>query len=83
MKRTWPRRLARWTLIGLVAAFLITALPVVVMRWVDPWYSAFMLDAALDASRAGKKNYRTDFRWVDLEPRLRGQGPVVFGDEPL
>ena len=67
MKKTWPRRLVRWTVIGLVAAFLITALPVVAMRWVDPWYSAFMLDASLDASRDGKKKYRTDYRWVDLE----------------
>ena len=67
MKKTWPRRLARWLLIGAVAAFLVTALPVVAMRWMDPWYSAFMLDAALDASRAGKANYHTDYRWVDLE----------------
>lgn len=67
MKKTWPRRLARWTLIGLVAAFLVTALPVVAMRWMDPWYSAFMLDAALDASRQGRKNYQTDYRWRDLE----------------
>ena len=51
----------------MVAAFLATALPVVAMRWMDPWYSAFMLDAALDASRAGKANYRTDYRWADLE----------------
>jgi monofunctional glycosyltransferase len=67
VKKTWPRRLVRWTLIGLVAAFLVTALPVVAMRWMDPWYSAFMLDSALDASRAGKKNYQTDYRWKDLE----------------
>jgi monofunctional biosynthetic peptidoglycan transglycosylase len=40
---------------------------VVAMRWMDPWYSAFMLGAALDAGRAGKKNYQTDYRWVDLE----------------
>jgi len=51
----------------MVAAFLATVLPVVAMRWMDPWYSAFMLDAALDASRAGKANYRTDYRWADLE----------------
>jgi len=37
------------------------------MRWMDPWYSAFMLDAALDASRAGKTNYHTDYRWANLE----------------
>jgi monofunctional biosynthetic peptidoglycan transglycosylase len=67
VKKNWRRRLARWLLIGVVAAFLITALPVVAMRWMDPWYSAFMLDAALDASRGGKTNYHTDYRWADLE----------------
>jgi monofunctional biosynthetic peptidoglycan transglycosylase len=67
VKKTWPRRLVRWTLIGLAVAFLVTALPVVAMRWMDPWYSAFMLDAALEASRAGKTNYQTDYRWADLE----------------
>jgi monofunctional biosynthetic peptidoglycan transglycosylase len=54
-------------LIVVVAAFLATALPVVAMRWIDPWYSAFMLDAALDARSSGRSNYRTDYRWVDLE----------------
>jgi monofunctional biosynthetic peptidoglycan transglycosylase len=67
VKKNWRRRLVRWTLTGLAVAFLVTALPVVAMRWMDPWYSAFMLDAALDASRAGKNNYQTDYRWVDLE----------------
>jgi monofunctional biosynthetic peptidoglycan transglycosylase len=67
VKQNWRRRLVRWTLIGLAAAFLVMALPVVAMRWMDPWYSAFMLDAALDASRAGKANYHTDYRWKDLE----------------
>jgi monofunctional glycosyltransferase len=67
VKKSWPRRLVRWTLIGLAVAFLVTALPVVVMRWIDPWYSAFMLDAALDARSAGKTRYKTDYRWADLE----------------
>ncbi|MEJ0087157.1 MAG: monofunctional biosynthetic peptidoglycan transglycosylase [Pseudomonadota bacterium] len=67
MKKNWRRRLARGVLIAAVAVFLITALPVVAMRWIDPWYSAFMLDAALDASRAGKSSYHTDYRWADLE----------------
>jgi monofunctional glycosyltransferase len=67
VKTTWRRRLARWTLTAVVAVLLATALPVIAMRWVDPWYSAFMLDAALDASRQGKSNYRTDYRWADLE----------------
>ena len=67
MAKTWRRRLARWFIIVVVAAFLATALPVVAMRWMDPWYSAFMLDAALDASRSGRANYHTDYRWADLE----------------
>jgi monofunctional biosynthetic peptidoglycan transglycosylase len=67
VKKNWRRRLGRWFLISLVAVFLITALPVVAMRWMDPWYSAFMLDAALDASRGGHANYHTDYRWADLE----------------
>jgi monofunctional biosynthetic peptidoglycan transglycosylase len=67
VKKGWRRRLSRWVTIGVLAAFLATALPVVAMRWLDPWYSAFMLDAALDARRDGKTGYRTDYRWVDLE----------------
>jgi monofunctional biosynthetic peptidoglycan transglycosylase len=81
VKKSWPRRLLRWTLTGLVAAFLVTALPVVAMRWMDPWYSAFMLDAALDASRAGKKNYQTDYRWVDLDRISPHAGLAVIAAE--
>jgi len=67
VKKGFGRRLVRWTLVGLAAAFLVSVVSVVAMRWVDPWYSAFMLNAALDASRTGKPNYDTDYRWVDLE----------------
>jgi monofunctional biosynthetic peptidoglycan transglycosylase len=67
VKKGWRARFARWLAIGALIAFLATALPVVAMRWMDPWYSAFMLDAALDASRAGRSNYQTDYRWADLE----------------
>lgn len=67
MAKPWRRRIARWFLIGIAGAFLLTALPVVALRWVDPWYSAFMLDAKLDARAAGRANYQTDYRWVDME----------------
>ncbi|HTU68065.1 MAG TPA: monofunctional biosynthetic peptidoglycan transglycosylase [Steroidobacteraceae bacterium] len=67
MKKGWRRRLTRWSIIGLGAVFLATALPVVAMRWMNPWYSAFMLDAALEARRDGREKYQTDYRWVDLE----------------
>jgi monofunctional glycosyltransferase len=67
VKRPWGRRLARWLLIAAAAFLVITALPVLLMRWVDPWYSAFMLDASLDARREARARYQTDYRWVDLE----------------
>jgi monofunctional biosynthetic peptidoglycan transglycosylase len=67
VKKGWRGRLVRWSLIGAAALFVVTALPVVAMRWMDPWYSAFMLDAALDARRDGREKYQTDYRWVDLE----------------
>jgi monofunctional biosynthetic peptidoglycan transglycosylase len=67
VKKSFGRRLLRWALTAVVAVFLVTALPVVAMRWMDPWYSAFMLDAALEAQRADKPRYSTDYRWRDLE----------------
>jgi monofunctional biosynthetic peptidoglycan transglycosylase len=67
VKKWWRGRLARWVAVALTAVFIVTALPVVAMRWMDPWYSAFMLDAALAARRDGQANYHTDYRWVDLE----------------
>jgi len=65
--KTWRRRAVRWFTIGLLTLFLVSVLPVVAMRWIDPWYSAFMLGAAIDARVDGKHGYRTDYRWVDLE----------------
>jgi len=67
VKKHWPRRLARWSLIAAAAALLVTAIPVIALRWMDPWYSAFMLDSALEASRLDRANYHTDYRWRDLE----------------
>jgi monofunctional glycosyltransferase len=67
VKKGWRGRLVRWALLGIAALLVVTALPVVAMRWMNPWYSAFMLDAALDARRDGREKYHTDYRWVDLE----------------
>jgi monofunctional biosynthetic peptidoglycan transglycosylase len=67
VKKGWRGRLTRWIIIGVAALFVVTGLPVVAMRWMNPWYSAFMLDAALDARRDGREKYQTDYRWVDLE----------------
>ncbi len=60
-----------WLLKGfatLVLAFLLlTVVPVVLMRWVHPVTSAFMLRASVNAMTARDMKYETRYRWVDLE----------------
>jgi monofunctional biosynthetic peptidoglycan transglycosylase len=59
--------LGRWLLLVIVAWFVVTVVPVLVLRWIPPFGSAFMLEARIGALRAGEKNYRTDYQWVSLE----------------
>ncbi|MBV8340765.1 MAG: monofunctional biosynthetic peptidoglycan transglycosylase [Gammaproteobacteria bacterium] len=61
------RTLLKW-LGGLLAAWLLlTVTPVVLLRWLRPLTTAFMLEARFEAWRAGDRAYHTDFAWVSLE----------------
>jgi monofunctional biosynthetic peptidoglycan transglycosylase len=66
-KKTWRRRVLRILGYAIAVFLVLTVVPVVAMRWLDPWTSAFMLDARIDAWRADQKNYVTRYEWVDLE----------------
>ena len=47
---------------------LLTAVgAVLLLRWVDPPTSAFMLEARSHAWLEGESRYRTEYRWVSLE----------------
>jgi monofunctional glycosyltransferase len=46
---------------------LLTVAPVLLLRWLQPLASAFMLEAIGAAWQAGDHSYRVDFRWVSLE----------------
>jgi monofunctional biosynthetic peptidoglycan transglycosylase len=81
VKQGWRRRLVRWLLIAGLAAFVLTAAPVVAMRWINPWYSAFMLDAALDARAEGRTHYKTDYRWANFEHISPYAGVAVIASE--
>jgi monofunctional biosynthetic peptidoglycan transglycosylase len=50
------RRIAKWTALAVLALIVLTALPVVVMRWLDPPTSAFMLRAQTAVR----------YQWVDM-----------------
>ncbi len=64
---TWRKRLVRWTLIALAGAIASSIGSVLLMRWVEPWTSAFMIGARKDALFAGEFRRSNDYRWVDLE----------------
>jgi monofunctional biosynthetic peptidoglycan transglycosylase len=53
--------------VALLAWVLLTATPVLLLRWLRPLTSAFMVEARVAAWQAGARDYHTDFRWVSLE----------------
>ncbi|MDT0635727.1 monofunctional biosynthetic peptidoglycan transglycosylase [Spectribacter hydrogenooxidans] len=63
MIRGLGRRLRRWLLTGLLVALAAPALAVLLLRWVDPPTSAFMLQAQWQQSGAATG---IDQRWADL-----------------
>ena len=61
------RRLLRWLGVALLAWFVLTTTSVLLLRWVHPLASAFMVEAQVAAWRAQNHAYHTDFQWVSLE----------------
>jgi monofunctional glycosyltransferase len=61
------RRLLRTAGVLVLAWLLVTAIPVLLLRWLHPLTSAFMLEAAAGAAVAGQRGYHIDYRWVSLE----------------
>jgi monofunctional biosynthetic peptidoglycan transglycosylase len=62
-----PGRIARslgWLLLGTLAGVLLLVL---MLRWVDPPTSAFMLGTRLAALASGDRGYATHYQWVNLE----------------
>jgi monofunctional glycosyltransferase len=60
-------RLLRALALLLLAWLLVTSIPVLLLRWLHPLTTAFMLEARAHAALARARDYRTDFRWVSLE----------------
>src|ERR1700676_4795267 len=58
-------RLCKWSLVAILALIVLTTLPVLLLRLCDPYTSAFMLQALLEARAAHDVRYRTRYEWVD------------------
>ena len=61
------RRLVRGALFFLLLALGSSVGSVLLMRWVAPWTSAFMVATRKDALLEGDFAYANDYRWVSLE----------------
>jgi monofunctional biosynthetic peptidoglycan transglycosylase len=62
-----PAALLKFLGVALFAWVLLTATPVLLLRWLRPVTSAFMLEAHAAAWQGHTRGYHTDFRWVSLE----------------
>lgn len=63
--RSWLRRLLRWLGLLLVSAVVLSAANVLLLRWVNPLTSAFMLRDRTQALIQGDKQYRFSHEWAD------------------
>lgn len=57
----------RWLGRALVAWLVLTVVPVVLLRWVDPPTSAFMLERRLVAAEKNEKGFALRYQWVPRE----------------
>lgn len=71
----------RWLAIAVLMWIVLTAIPVALMRWMNPFSSAFMLSARFEAIRAGNFAYRNRYEWVDLERISPNAGLAVIAAE--
>ncbi|MFZ0501898.1 MAG: monofunctional biosynthetic peptidoglycan transglycosylase, partial [Steroidobacteraceae bacterium] len=76
MHRGGFARLRRWLLFAIVGWLVVTVGAVLLLRWVPPLTSAYMLEARIEALRAGERGYRTDYQWVSLE-RISPQAAIA------
>ncbi|MEJ0036616.1 MAG: monofunctional biosynthetic peptidoglycan transglycosylase [Gammaproteobacteria bacterium] len=73
------RRLFRGVLIAVIAFIVLTALPVLLMRWWNPFSSAFILDASF--AHWSEKDYSTHYSWVDLDDISPNAALAVIASE--
>jgi monofunctional biosynthetic peptidoglycan transglycosylase len=81
-RRSLLRRLWRFALLAVLAALLLSVLPVLAMRWIDPWTSAFMVDARVDSwFDEDQQPYRLRQQWRDYPQISRELALAVVASE--
>ena len=77
----WLRRALGWLLLGIAVALTAAVLVVLVLRWINPPVSAFMLEARWDALVDGDHAYHQRYQWVDLESISPQMAMAVIASE--
>jgi monofunctional glycosyltransferase len=67
--------------LAVLAWVVLTCLAVLVLRWVHPITSAYMLEAQAHAALARNWRYRTDYEWVNLEEISSNAAVAVIASE--
>ncbi len=67
LRRSWTARALRAVLVGLFASVVLSVLVVVLLRWINPRISAFMVEATLSAWLERERDYELRHQWVDLQ----------------
>src|SRR5262245_2963058 len=81
-RRSLLRRLLRYTVLAAIAAMLLSVAQVLMLRWVDPWSSAFMMDARIDSwFNDDKQPFRLRQKWRDYGQISRELALAVVASE--
>jgi len=73
--------LFKWLAFTVLAWVLVTSVAVLLLRWVHPITSAFMLEARAHAATERNSAYRTHFEWVNLEQISSNAAVAVIASE--
>lgn len=69
-QRKTSKKLTRWFLFTLGSLFLLSILPVILLRWIDPVSSSFMLQYQWSSSSDQRLNFKWR-NWDKLSPQLK------------
>ncbi|MBX3699223.1 MAG: monofunctional biosynthetic peptidoglycan transglycosylase [Dokdonella sp.] len=76
-RKPFLRRLLRWAAAAALVWIVLTLLMVLLLRFVPPLTSAFMLGRKLDAIVDGQKDFRIGYRWTPIS-RVSANLPIAL-----
>jgi monofunctional glycosyltransferase len=76
-KRSLARRLLRWLMLAIGAWFVLGVLAVLVLRFVPPVTSAFMIERWISATLSGQRDFSLHYRWTPWD-KVSKQLPVAL-----